>query len=231
MIPGMMQDTAMTMPRVGVVMLNTAFPRPPGDIGNPETFAGKALYETVEAATVARLQADGGDPELLAGFLAARDRLVARGAGIITTSCGILVLHQTALARGCPVPVLTSALLAIPRIEADTGARVGVLAMDSRTITPAHLAAAGARPDTPVAGLENGCELYPTLRRNDAGDRLDPARAEADVVAAGLDLVRAAPDIGAIAVECTNLPPYSTALARATGLPVHDILTLLAGRA
>ncbi|WP_294924971.1 aspartate/glutamate racemase family protein [uncultured Paracoccus sp.] len=218
-----------TAPRVGVIMLNTAFPRPPGDIGNPETFAGTALYEVVEAATVARLQAGDGT-DLLDGFLAARDRLVARGAGIVTTSCGILVLHQAALAQGCPVPVLTSALLAIPRIEAETGARVGVLAMDARSITPAHLAAAGARPDTPVAGLESGRELYPTLRRNDARDQLDPARARADVIAAGRDLLRIAPDIGAIVVECTNLPPYSDALARATGLPVHDILTLLPGR-
>ena len=218
-----------TAPRVGVIMLNTGFPRPPGDIGNPETFAGTALYEVVGTATVARLQAGDGT-DLLDGFLAARDRLVARGAGIVTTSCGILVLHQAALAQGCPVPVLTSALLAIPRIEAATGTRVGVLAMDARSITPAHLAAAGARPDTPVAGLESGRELYPTLRRNDARDQLDPARAEADVIAAGRDLLRIAPDIGAIVVECTNLPPYSDALARATGLPVHDILTLLPGR-
>jgi hypothetical protein len=28
-------------------------------------------------------------------------------------------------------------------------------------------------------------------------------------------------------LECTNLPPYAGALRRATGLPVHDILTLL----
>ncbi len=227
----MIPASAMMAPRVGVIMLNTAFPRPPGDIGNPETFGGRALYEVVEAATLARLQAGGGDPGLLEGFLAARDRLAARGAEVITTSCGILVLYQAALAQGCPVPVMTSALLAIPRVEAAAGGRVGVLAMDSRTITPAHLAAAGARPDTPVAGLEGGGELYPVLRRNRAGDRLDPARAEADVLDAGRRLADAAPDIRAIVVECTNLPPYSAALARATGLPVHDILTLLPGRA
>ena len=27
--------------------------------------------------------------------------------------------------------------------------------------------------------------------------------------------------------ECTNMPPYREAVARATGLPVHDIETLL----
>jgi len=69
------------------------------------------------------------------------------------------------------------------------------------------------------------------LCRNSADDRLDPGRAEADVVAAGQELLAAAPDIKAIVVECTNLPPYCAALARSTGLQVHDILTLLPGRA
>jgi hypothetical protein len=30
-----------------------------------------------------------------------------------------------------------------------------------------------------------------------------------------------------IVLECTNMPPYRNAIARATGLPVHDIETLL----
>ena len=41
--------------RLGVVMLNTRFPRLPGDIGNPETFSFPVVYRRVEAATVAAL--------------------------------------------------------------------------------------------------------------------------------------------------------------------------------
>lgn len=215
---------------VGVIMLDTAFPRPAGDLGNPETFAGRALYEVVPGATAARVVAgDARDPDLLAGFLAARDRLVARGAAAVTTSCGILAFHQDALQAGCPVPVYASALIQMPALLA-AGGRVGVMAMDSRNVTPALLAAVGAPADTPVVGLEDGTELYPTLRRNRAGDILDLARAEADVIAAGRALVARAPDLTAIVLECANLPPYRAALSRALGLPVHDILTLIAAR-
>ena len=86
--------------RVGVIMLETRFPRPPGDIGNPETFGGRALYDVVPGAAAGRVvRAGSPDPALLAPFLASRDRLVHAGAGLVTTSCGFLVRFQAALAE------------------------------------------------------------------------------------------------------------------------------------
>ena len=38
------------------------------------------------------------------------------------------------------------------------------------------------------------------------------------------------PEIAAIVLECTNMPPYADAVRAATGLPVHDITTLIASR-
>lgn len=212
---------------VGIIMLDTAFPRPVGDIGNPATFGGRALYEVVGGATAARVvDGDPRAPELLAGFVAARDRLVARGAAAVTTSCGILAYHQQALQDGCPVPVFSSALIQGPALAA-RGETIGIMAMASRSVTPALLAAAGIPADTPVIGLENGSEIYPVLRRNRAEDQLDPVRAEADIVDAGRQLLDRHPAVTAIILECANLPPYRAALSRALALPVYDILTLI----
>ena len=43
-------------------------------------------------------------------------------------------------------------------------------------------------------------------------------------------LVARHPDIAAIVLECTNMPPYADAVRAATGLPVHDITTLVRDR-
>lgn len=208
-------------------MLRTTFPRPWGDIGNPATFGSRVEYEVVEDATPNRVMDEKGwSGALSVAFAAARDRLVARGARLVTTSCGALVVHQKWLSEACPVPVTTSALLQLPRRIAEFGS-VGVIAMDAKSIGPRHLAASGAPIDIPIVGLEQGSELYPVLRANRPDVRLDPERAEADVVEAGRRLLEAHPDLRALVLECTNLPPYRAALSRTLGLPVFDILTWL----
>jgi Asp/Glu/hydantoin racemase len=35
------------------------------------------------------------------------------------------------------------------------------------------------------------------------------------------------PEVGAIVLECTNMPPYAAPIREATGLPVFDITTLI----
>ena len=35
------------------------------------------------------------------------------------------------------------------------------------------------------------------------------------------------PDVGAIVLECTNMPPFTKVLQQATGLPVFDIINLI----
>jgi hypothetical protein len=211
--------------RIGVIMLETRFPRPPGDIGNPETFGGKALYDIVPGAAAERVvRAGAPDPALLAPFLAARDRLVRAGARLVTTSCGFLIRFQEALAKDCAVPVIASSLLALPAL-ALRYRTVGVITIHGGRLTPDYLAGAGAAPDTPFEGTEAGSEITRKLL-GDALD-LDLAAAERDVVEAGQRLKARVPGLGAVLLECTNMPPYRDALARALGVPVFDILTVL----
>jgi hypothetical protein len=210
---------------LGILMLETAFARPPGDIGNPLSFAFPVMFEVVPGASASRVVRDRAHG-LVELFIDAGQRLIDRGAVGLVTSCGFLALHQQVLTAALPVPIATSSLLQVPLVEQflPEGRKVGVLTASAADLTPAHLAAVGAAADTPVAGLDPEGHFATVLMG--APEPLDPQRAEADLLAAAARLQATHPEIGAIVLECTNMGPHRPTLARRTGLPVYDVISL-----
>src|SRR5437867_5452322 len=146
--------------RVGILMLETRFPRIPGDMGNALTWPFPVLYKVVPGASPRRVVYDKA-AGLLPAFLDAAAELVRLGADGITTTCGFLSLYQRELAAHVGVPVATSSLMQIPLIERilPPGKRVGVLTVSAASLTPEHFIAAGADPNTPIVGTEQGREF------------------------------------------------------------------------
>jgi hypothetical protein len=103
--------------------------------------------------------------------------------------------------------------------------------VDAASLGAAELRAAGAAADTPVEGLADEAG-HSTLRQTLLQDlpTLDAVAAEAEVLAAARRLLRRAPQVQQLVLECTNLPPYAAAVARATGLPVHHLMTMVRQR-
>lgn len=217
---------------VGLLMLDTRFPRIAGDVGHPATFDFPVRRHIVRGASPSRV-VRGRDPALLQPFIDAGRALVADGAAAIATSCGFLALFQRELQAALPVPVWTSSLLLLPEAALAlqswfTGRHAGVVTVDVAALSADHLRAAGADPATPIEGLAPGSSLQRSLL--DDLPTLDEAAAEREVVAAARRLVRRDTQVGAIVLECTNMPPYAAAVRAATGLPVHDITSLLNSR-
>ena len=212
---------------LGILMLEARFARIPGDMGNAVTWLFPVRYRVVSGASPEQVVLRGA-AGLGPAFIAAARELVAEGAEAITTNCGFLALLQQDLAAAVAVPVATSALLQVPWVQAllPPGQRVGVLTVSAASLSPRHLAAAGVAADTPIAGTEGGREFYRTLILGEK-EELDVAAAEADILAAGAELVRRHPTVGAIVLECTNMPPYAAALRRALRRPVFDIYSLV----
>lgn len=203
-------------------MLDTRFPRPVGDVGNPQTWRRAGIpvrFVTVRGASPQRIVKEA-DPALLQPFVDAAQALVREGATMLSTSCGFLAAWQDVLSRSVPVPVITSSLL-----QAAHFARPGIVTIEAASLGPTLLAAAGVSPSTPVQGVEPGCEFHRRILSNDS--TLDLEQAERDVVAAASRLVERHPMVSDIVLECTNMPPYRDAVVRSTGRPVHDIETLL----
>src|SRR5579862_4869052 len=174
---------------LGILMLEARFPRIPGDMGNGTTWPFPVLYRVVPGASPEKVVLQGARG-LLPDFIAAAQDLVRLGAEAITTNCGFLSLFQQELAAAVAVPVATSALMQVPWVQATLppGKRVGVVTISASTLTPAHLAAAGAALDTPVTGTENGREFFRVLIKAEKDD-MDIALAEQDIVDAGKSLV------------------------------------------
>lgn len=212
---------------LGILMLEAKFPRIPGDMGNATTWPFPVLYRVVLGATPEKVVLKGA-AGLLPDFVAAAKELVRLGAEAITTNCGFLSLFQKELAEAVKVPVATSSLMQVPWVQATLppGRRVGVVTVSKKSLTPKHLEAAGVALDTPIAGTESGTEFFRVLIEGAKTD-MDVDAAQRDVVGAGVDLVRRHPEIGALVLECTNMPPYAAALAEAVRLPVYDIYSMV----
>ncbi len=211
---------------LGVLMLDTCFPRPVGDIGNPDTFARLGIpvcYQVVRGASPQRVvrEADG---QLIQPFVEAAQMLVEAGARLISTSCGFLARYQRELQAAVSVPVISSSLLWLSAPEL-AGQCCGVLTIDAPALEASQFAGVGADPATLVGGVAAGCEFQRRVIGNQPC--MDFRQAEQDVVSAALALTQKHPEITTLVLECTNMPPYAEAVRAATGKRVEHIVSLI----
>ena len=212
--------------RLGILMLETRFPRIPGDIGNALTWPFPVLYHVVRGASPDRVVRDRANG-LLPAFIEGARALVALGADGITSSCGFLSLFQREIAGTAGVPVAISSLMQVPLVERllPTDQRVGILTISAATLSSEHLAAAGVAPGIPVVGTDGGREFSRAILGDEP--RLDTAAGERDILEAGDALLARHPDVGAVVLECANMAPYARALAAHLRRPVFDIVSFL----
>lgn len=211
---------------IGILMLETRFPRIHGDIGNAYTWDFPVQYRVVQGATPDNVVR--GDPHAqLDAFIQAGRELVRMGCDGITTNCGFLSLLQDDLKQALGVPVAASSLMQVPMVQAmlPAGKRVGVMTISKATLSPEHLLAAGAPADTPVVGTDQG-ECFTRDVLGDA-QSIDFAAARQDNLQASALLVEQHKDIGAIVLECTNMSPYAADIRKLTGLPVFSIYSFV----
>ncbi|MFV1875967.1 aspartate/glutamate racemase family protein [Nioella sp.] len=211
---------------VGILMLETQFPRIPGDIGNALTWPFPVHFRVVRGATPDNI-VRGAPLDRVQDFIDAAQDLVDMGCDGITTNCGFLSLLQGDMAAALGVPVATSSLMQVPLVERllPPGKRVGILTVSASTLTPDHLKAAGVALDTPVLGTENGR----VFTRDILGDapEIDFEACRLDLLDAARELVQRHPDVGGIVLECTNMVPYAADIRAATCLPVWSIYSFV----
>lgn len=218
---------------LGIVMLDTAFPRPLGDIGHPDSFGVPTRRVVLRGAWPERVvQSAAGlrREKLVEPFKKMVRQLASDGAIAITTSCGFLVLLQSELQSAAPkVPVVTSSLLQLPALLREH-AQVGVLTISAKALGDEHLRAAGVVRDRLKDVIVEGVSKESAFATAILGNRaeMDAALAQSDVVAAAVELKARAPQLTQLVLECTNMPPYADAIERVTGLKTWSLLQSVA---
>ena len=213
---------------IGIILMESYMPFPPGCPGNATTFPYPVRYETVKGANMDRLVYKG-DPELLQPFIDAGWKLINEGVKAVTGNCGFMVLYHDILANDFPVPTFMSSLLQLPFISRmlRPGEKIGIVTANSDTLTPRHLEIAtnGAEILVSVTGMQTQPAFYDAIHAEKG--YLDFDRVEAEVVKVTGEMIEENPDIRAVLFECTDLPPYAAAVYETFGLPVYDFSTMI----
>ncbi|MEP3275436.1 MAG: aspartate/glutamate racemase family protein [Stappiaceae bacterium] len=211
---------------IGIMMLETQFPRIYGDIANANTWPFPVQYRIVRGASPDKVVRN--DPrDLVEGFIDAAKDLVASGCDGLTTNCGFLALIQDQISDAVPVPVATSSLMQIPVVQQllPKNKRVGVLTISKNNLSEDHLRAANAPLDTPIVGTDNGRAFTSGIL--DDQPSIDFEACRLDLLDAARELVTSHDNIGAIVLECTNMTPYAADIRKMTGLPVFSIYSFI----
>lgn len=210
---------------IGIIVLEARYPCIPGNVANASTFDFPVRYESADGGSIEGLLGKH-DESMLDGFIAAAQRLEAAGVKAITGACGFMALFQDQVQQAVTVPVLLTSLLQIPFIRQITGKRVGVITANNKSLGRMDLTGLRIQNSDFVSiGLEDS-RAFSSGVLEESGT-LDSQGIEEEVVSQTRRLLDENPDIGAILLECSDLPPYSHRLQREFGLPVFDYITMI----
>lgn len=209
---------------IGIIAVDIAYPKIPGNVANATTFNFPVLYKKVTFEIEQLFEGDSALEEIV---VEAAKELEAEGVRAIVGACGYFAHFQKLVSEVVSVPVFMSSLCQLPLIKLGLkeGQKVAVFAASGDNIDDKILAGVGASTADIVLQDVGSIESFAPIRWSNP--HLDNAALTADLAALAGALVKAHPEVGAILLECSDLPPYAYAVQGATGLPVYDFITLI----
>lgn len=212
---------------IGIIQSNTNIPFPIGAIGNKKTFNYSVRYQFVEELTTQRLVVNA-DPSLDESIIKAARLLEHSGVSAILGDCGHLIQFQQAVNDSVNIPVFLSSWLQLPFIQSilPSGKKIGALMANAQFFRPHLLEKAGIdlTIDLQIIGMEH----QPAFRQAyiEEPGNLNTQAVTTELVDSAMNLLSSEPDIGALILECSDMPPYALAIRHAMKIPVFDFLTM-----
>jgi len=211
---------------IGIVTLKTRHPLIVGNVQNARSFNAPVLYEVLDLTDFGRLMA--GDRSLVEEIVAAARRLESAGVRAIVGACGSFAYFQEDVARAVQIPVFMSIMVQCPFLLSGLGAhkKLCVIFASSTALTENLIEACGiSNPSRLVVKELRG---WPEFDKILSGvEEFYPENMQAEVLQVAQQAIVENPDIGAFLIQCSDLPPFSPAIQRATGKPVFDMIKLV----
>ncbi|HPJ26831.1 MAG TPA: aspartate/glutamate racemase family protein [Synergistaceae bacterium] len=211
---------------VGILLLDNWYPAIPGNVANGTTYTFPVRHRMVEGATWERINC--GDPMLTEEIIGVAKSLQCEGCRVICGACGYFGHFHRAVVEALEVPVFLSSLVQVPLIKATmrTDRKVGIICADATALTGGIWESCGVDPKScVVAGMPKGGEFDRGIL-HDQG-HFDSGRICEELVDTAGALLSEHPEVGALLLECSDLPPYAAELQRIVGLPVYDYITMI----
>ncbi|MDR2161814.1 MAG: aspartate/glutamate racemase family protein [Desulfovibrio sp.] len=213
---------------VGIMFLDDVwYPFMPGNVVNAWTYDFPVRLRAVPNLNTPRLHS--GDPAIVDELIAVARHLVEKeGCRAISSACGFFGHFHAQVADAVDVPVALSSLVQVPWIQATLKKRqkIGCLSANASALTESLLKSCRIQ--------DTGVLVVKDLRREEQFSAImedrgsfDNSGVRREAVQAAENLVAEHPDIGAILLECSDLPPYASDIQRAVSLPVFDFITMI----
>lgn len=214
---------------VGILYIeNVNYPMVPGNVVNAYSYDFPVRMMAVPNLTNQRLF--DGDPTIVDDIVNTAKHLVEKdGVRAISSACGFFGNYQKEVAAAVDVPVAMSSLVQVPLIQAllKPDQKVGIISASGESMTEGLLSACNiTRQDDLVISDARHTKHFANAVVDNAG-YFENGRAREEVVELAVQLAEKNPEVGAILLECSDMPPYASEVQGATGLPVFDFITLI----
>lgn len=212
---------------VGILLLDASAPFIPGDVGNASSYKYPVIYRTVPGLTTEACLS--GAPEFTPKVIEAARWLESQGVRAVSSDCGFMLQYQEAVRAAVRIPVCLSSLLQLPMIARtlDRSRPIAVVTADSTKLTPDFLTRAGifVGNQLVIRGMQDQPEFRGAVLEEKG--TLDSDLIAGETVGVCRQALAEFPNLGAVLLECSMLPPYAKAVQDAVGVPVYDFVSMI----
>ena len=211
---------------IGILALDVWYPYMPGNVANASTYDFPVLYHIIKGSTVPQIL--NADPSLLDLIVAGGQELERQGCRAIVGACGYFGHFQKAASQRLTVPTYLSSVLQVPimmqGLKPDQ--KVGIVCANAPTFTPDLMSQCGITDQSRVVII--GAQECPEFHNIfDGTGHFNSYKVGQEIVGLAKDLVSQNPEVGAILLECSDMPPYARAVQNAVRRPVFDFISLI----